>query len=98
MGAVGTLQFEVMQHRLATEYGVELQLTPLPFELARWPQGEFDADLFRYSERIVVVEDREGRPALLARSPFDIDRAVEKHPELRLSDTAVPELFETQES
>jgi peptide subunit release factor RF-3 len=77
---------------------VELQLSPLPFELARWPQGEFDPGLFRYSERIMVVEDREGRPALLARTAFDIDRAIEKHPELRLSDTAVPELFETQEN
>ena len=98
LGGVGTLQFEVMQHRMETEYGVELQLSPLPFELARWPQGEFDPGLFRYSERIMVVEDREGRPVLLARSAFDIDRAIEKHPELRLSDTAVPELFETQEN
>jgi peptide chain release factor 3 len=95
LGAMGALQFDVMIHRMAGEYGVKLELSPLPFELARWVQGDFDPAIFRFSERIAVVEDREGRPVLLARSGFDLDRAVERNPELELSEVADPHLFES---
>jgi len=98
LGAVGQLQFDVLQHRLKNEYGVELKLTPLPYVLARWPQGEFDPGLFRYSERIRVVEDREGRPALLAKGAWDLDRISEKHPELELSETPNPHLFDADQA
>jgi peptide chain release factor 3 len=95
LGAMGVLQFDVMIHRMGGEYGVKLELSPLPFLLARWVQGDFDPSVFRFSERIVVVEDREGRPVLLARSGFDLDRAVERNPELDLSEVADPHLFES---
>jgi peptide chain release factor 3 len=94
LGAMGPLQFDVMTHRLKDEYRVDLRLSPLPFTLARWPQGGFDPEIFRYSERIRLVEDREGRPALLAQGLWDLDRTLERHEELVLSDTADPELFE----
>ncbi|MCG8592026.1 MAG: peptide chain release factor 3 [Proteobacteria bacterium] len=94
VGAMGPLQFEVLAHRLRTEYGVELNLSPLPFELARWPQGEFDRELFRYSENTRLVEDREGRPVILAKGGWYLDRLIERHPELDLADTADPALFE----
>ncbi len=94
LGAMGPLQFDVMKHRLKDEYRVDLKLSPLPFTLARWPQGEFDAEIFRYSERIRVFEDREGRPALLAHGLWELERALERYEDLVLSETADPELFE----
>ena len=36
LGAVGQLQFEVVQHRLKTEYGVDVRLSPANFAGARW--------------------------------------------------------------
>src|SRR5690606_39003443 len=36
LGAVGQLQFEVVAHRLKTEYGVEARLMPSRYSLARW--------------------------------------------------------------
>ncbi len=95
LGAMGPLQFDVMQHRLKDEYRVDLRLSPMPFTLARWPQGEFDSEIFRYSERIRVVEDRDGRLALLAQGLWDLDRTLERHEGLVLSDTADPEMFES---
>jgi peptide chain release factor 3 len=94
LGAMGQLQFDVLSHRLQGEYGVELSLTPMDFKLARWPQGEFDREIFRYSERIKLVEDRDGRPVLLAKGDWDLTRIEQKHPELRLSETANPALLE----
>jgi peptide chain release factor 3 len=36
LGAVGQLQFEVVQHRLETEYGVKARITQSSFQVARW--------------------------------------------------------------
>lgn len=90
LGAVGQLQFDVFSHRLASEYGVDPGLTMLDYRLARWPQGEFDPEIVRFSERIRMFEDREGRLVLLAKSEWDIKRLEDKHPELKLAKTADP--------
>lgn len=87
LGAVGPLQFEVLQHRLATEYRVQLQLTPLPWTLARWPRAGFDPQAFRFSDSVQVVEDRDGRPVLLFRSPWNLQVTRDKHPDLVLAET-----------
>jgi peptide chain release factor 3 len=36
LGAVGQLQFEVVQHRLEHEYGVKARITPARYNVARW--------------------------------------------------------------
>jgi peptide chain release factor 3 len=87
LGAVGPLQFEVLQHRMQAEYGVELRLTPLPYQLARWPHGGFDPEAFRWSESVKIVEDRDHRPVLLFRSPWNLDVTKQKNPELVLAET-----------
>jgi len=86
IGAMGQLQFDVLQHRMQSEYNVKLRLTPLPQKLARWPVSGFDVDDFRYSDAVKVVDDREGRPVLLLKSAWYLERIAEKHPELVLSD------------
>ncbi|MFP6653989.1 MAG: hypothetical protein VCB25_00060, partial [Myxococcota bacterium] len=95
LGAMGPLQFDVMQHRLKTEYGVDLSLSSLPYKLARWPQAGFNPDDVRYSERIRVVRDRDDHWALLAHSPWDFDRLLERNESLVLAETPDPSLFET---
>lgn len=95
LGAMGPLQFDVMKHRLKTEYGVELILSNLPYTLARWPQAGFDPEDFKYSERIRVVRDRDDRWALLANSAWDFDRLCERNESLELAETPDPSLFES---
>ncbi len=95
LGAMGPLQFDVMQHRLKTEYGVELTLSSLPYKLARWPQSGFDPADFRYAERIRVVRDRHDNWALLALSQWDFDRLLERNESLVLAETPDPSLFES---
>ena len=90
LGAVGQLQFDVFKHRLQSEYGVDPGLTPMDYRLARWPQGECDPEIFRFSERVRLFEDREKRPVLLAKGEWDLKRIEEKHPELKLAETADP--------
>ena len=40
LGAVGVLQFKVIEHRLESEYKVSVQLRPLQYKYARWVEGE----------------------------------------------------------
>ena len=87
LGAVGPLQFEVLQHRLHAEYGVALKLTPLPYQLARWPRAGFDPEAHRYSESVKIVEDRDHHPVLLFRITWNLDMMRLKYPELELAET-----------
>jgi peptide chain release factor 3 len=87
LGAVGPLQFDVLQHRMSTEYKVALKLTALPYQVARWLGPDTDRDLFRFSET-KLLEDRDGHAVVLAKSPWYFERLQEKHPELVLSPTA----------
>jgi len=90
---MGPLQFEVLTHRLATEYDVPLQLVPLAYSAARWPQGDFDREPFRYVDTVKLLEDRHGRPVLLFKTQWNLDSTIQKNPDLELSETADPSLF-----
>jgi peptide chain release factor 3 len=92
LGVVGPLQFDVLVHRMASEYGVELRLTPLPYKIARWVHGTYDPDVLRYSDAMRLVEDRDHRAVLLAESSWHIERALARHPEIQLSETSDPQL------
>jgi len=95
LGAMGPLQFDVMQHRLKTEYGVDLILAAMPYKLARWPQAGFDPADYKYSERVRAVKDRDDQWALLGQSSWDFDRLTERNEDLVLADTPDPSLFES---
>jgi peptide chain release factor 3 len=89
LAAVGQLQFEVVQFRLNSEYGVETRLEPLPFTGARWVSGGWDA--LRRAERLYEVytaQDRFERPVLLFKSEWHLRRAEETNPQLGLSPVA----------
>ena len=98
VGAVGPLQFDVLKHRMAAEYKVELRLSPLQFNVARWPQAGFDEDMVRHSQMTKLVFDRDGRPVLLAQSLAFLDNLLQRHPDLELADTPDPKLFQRTEN
>ena len=85
LGAVGVLQFEVMQYRLKAEYAVDVQLDRLPYTIARWVEGEgFDPDEFeRNFSTARVLLDAEERPVALFETEWWLRRAVDKFPDLR---------------
>ncbi len=91
LAAVGQLQFEVVQFRLAQEYGVETRLEMLPYTVARWVVGGEDAlaavgRLFN----TFVAKDRWNRPVLLFRNQWNLEQIKGDHPHLQLSPIALP--------
>ncbi|MGM0578695.1 MAG: peptide chain release factor 3 [Myxococcota bacterium] len=73
VGAVGTLQFDVLAHRLKSEYKVEAILEPLPFTACRWVVGEgFDPKTFRRGQGNICARDRDGHPVVLFKNTWGI--------------------------
>ncbi|MBE9029071.1 peptide chain release factor 3 [filamentous cyanobacterium LEGE 11480] len=86
LAAVGQLQMEVVQFRLQNEYGVETQLDWLPYTVARWVDGGWEAlDKVGRIFNTVVVKDMWGRPVLLFKNIWNFQQLQGDHPELELS-------------
>jgi len=89
LAAVGQLQFEVVQFRLQNEYGVETNLEMLPYSVARWVTGGWEA--LKKVGRLfntVTVKDNWGRPVLLFKNEWNLQQVADDHPELKLNATA----------
>ena len=82
LGAVGVLQFEVIQHRLLSEYGVHINLTGLPYKHARWVEGPFEPNRFERPGHTTCVLDVEDRPLILFDSDWALNQAVQDNPKI----------------
>ena len=83
-GAVGQLQFEVLQYRLQDEYGVETILTPLSYQCSAWLTG--DISTFQKPSTSLIVADRSGKIMALFQSPWEKQYAAQKNPNHQLLD------------
>ena len=91
LAAVGQLQFEVVQFRLAQEYGVETYLDILPYSVARWVFDGWDAlEKVGRLFNTFVVKDRWDCPVLLFRNQWNLDQIKSDHPDLKLSPISLP--------
>jgi peptide chain release factor 3 len=89
LGAVGALQFEVLQHRLKAEYAVDVKIERLPYLHARWVTGPgLDPDYFERREDSRCLEDRDGFPVLLFKSDWGLRYAEENNKNLQFLKTA----------
>jgi len=89
LAAVGQLQFEVVQFRLQNEYGVETTVEWLPYTVARWVEGGWEA--LQKVGRIfntLTVKDSWERPVLLFRNEWNCQQLQSDHPELKLNSIA----------
>jgi len=85
VGAVGTLQFDVLASRLATEYRVEPILTPLPYVLCRWVVGDgFDPRTFKRGQGSLIARDRDDHPVVLFTNDWGVRWSSEKNPDFTL--------------
>ncbi|MDE2607890.1 MAG: peptide chain release factor 3 [Burkholderiales bacterium] len=84
LGAVGQLQFEVVQHRLKTEYDCDVRLEGCPYTGARWITADTPAELKAftdaYPQRLAL--DAADALAFLCTSPYDVRLAQERFPKI----------------
>lgn len=85
VGAVGSLQIDVMAERIKTEYGLDVVFEPGMYQVARWIAADDPALIKAFSDKNqgAMAEDLDGAPVLLAKSQWDIGYAADKNPDLR---------------
>ena len=89
VGVVGVLQLEVLEQRLKSEYGVEVRRQPLPYSDIRWIMNDPDTiniPALNLTHDTLRVEDMRGKNLLLFTSPWNVNWAVERNPDLILSE------------
>ena len=84
LGAVGQLQFEVFQFRMANEYNSEVVMTPMGHKIARWIDPE-QLDEKMSSSRNLLVKDRAGMPLFLFENEFAERWFMDKYPDVKLT-------------
>jgi peptide chain release factor 3 len=86
VGVVGALQFDMIEARLKSEYGVTSRTDGLPHKFARWIEGapEDVAQLRLPARGVVETVDRQERPVLLLESDWELRYCAQENPRLRL--------------
>jgi peptide chain release factor 3 len=84
LGAVGQLQFEVVQHRLKTEYDCDVRLESCQYTGARWITADTPAELreFEHAYPLRLAHDAANTLAYLCTSPYDVRLAQERFPKI----------------
>ncbi len=84
LGAVGQLQFEVVQHRLKTEYDCDVRLEGCQYTGARWISADTPAQLreFETAYPLRMARDAADALAYLCTSPYDVRLAQERFPKI----------------
>ncbi|MGN0504014.1 MAG: peptide chain release factor 3 [Ruminococcus sp.] len=87
VGVVGTLQFDVLKHRLENEYNVEIIMTSLPYQFIRWIGNEgLDPKTLDLASDTKRIQDLKGNHLLLFTSEWSIGWALEHNKGLILEE------------
>lgn len=87
VGAVGMLQFEVLQYRLRNEYGVEPITDSLPYSVARWVKEDVDIKQLKGLDNAMAVKDNRGRTVILISNEWQMGWVVERNPDVTFLET-----------
>ncbi len=90
VGTVGLLQFEVIQHRLAHEYGAKCQFRPVSLYKACWIGGENPQALreFINSKQRHIARDKDGKLVFMAETKPWLQMVVDNYPEITFRATS----------
>lgn len=85
LGAVGQLQFEVVQHRLQTEYKADIKLSGSQFVGARWVTCDDAAEMKKFMDYNAskLAYDAANTLAYLLTSAYDLRLTQERHPKIQ---------------
>jgi peptide chain release factor 3 len=84
LGAVGQLQFEVVQHRLKGEYDADIRLEGCQYTGARWITADTPQELKAFCDAypMRMALDAANTLAYLCTSPYDVRLAQERFPKI----------------
>ena len=81
------LQFEVLEYRLKSEYGVDIRRRNMPFEHVRWIDNEnIDVHALNLTSDTKWVQDFKGNNLLLFGGEWNIAYTLKQNPGLELAE------------
>jgi len=85
LGAVGTLQFEVVAHRLKSEYNVDARMEPSRYRMARWITCDDESVLKKFVDANAhrIAHDVVDALAFLATHASELEVASERYPQVK---------------
>ena len=88
VGAVGTLQFDVLKFRLESEYNVDIKIDILPYEYVRRVDNdhEIDTDNISGTSDMKKIRDLKGRVLLLFAHEWSVKMVLDRNEGLKLSE------------
>jgi peptide chain release factor 3 len=88
LGAIGKLQFEVVQYRLIAEYGTKTLTELMPYEIIRWLDGDkAEIDGIYWGSSAFKLEDNHGAPVVLFATEWGCNYQVNQHPKIQFLPT-----------
>ena len=90
IGTVGQLQFEVIQHRLESEYNAKCRYEAVSLHKACWVSSEDPKALAEFLDRRKrdIAKDSDGELVFLAETPWILQTAQENFPKIKFSFTS----------
>lgn len=85
IGAVGELQFEVLQHRMQDEYNLEVKLSRLPYTVARWPRTADGKPVDQLKGNFTIYRDMIDQPVILLNQEWDLNWAKRENPDVEFA-------------
>ena len=86
---VGVLQFEVLEHRLKTEYNAEIRRQQLGYRFVRWVvKTPKPVEELKLSSTSSLAQDSHDRDVILFENEWSIRWALENNEGLELAETA----------
>jgi peptide chain release factor 3 len=90
LGAVGPLQFEVVKHRLQSEYNAESRLENASWQAIRWVRRKdgdpWSDEAVTQVRETALARDEEGRPVLLISDPWYLATYQNRNPDVEISE------------
>jgi peptide chain release factor 3 len=87
LGAVGPMQFEVVEERMTHDFGAAIRSETLPYQIARRTDRE-SAEILGHDRQVEVLMRSDGTLLALFSTPWRLRNTVRDHPELLLEDLA----------
>ncbi|NRA46116.1 MAG: peptide chain release factor 3 [Oligoflexales bacterium] len=90
LGVVGILQIDVVKYRIKAEYGVTVDMKPLPYTAARWISAEDPKKLeaLKKEQANNICLDTHGNPTLFLDHDWRLKFHQERHPEVEFHTTS----------
>ena len=83
VGVVGILQFDVLQHRIQSEYNIPVKFENTQYKTARWLKGEQkQIEKFTKANRNQMAKDNDNDYVYLIRIDWDLEKSIRENPNI----------------